>query len=38
MIKAVSGDGNGSEKKRQQELRVELVVRGTTGTARNGAA
>jgi LacI family repressor for deo operon, udp, cdd, tsx, nupC, and nupG len=38
MIKAVSGDGNGSEKERQQELRVELVVRGTTGTARNGAA
>ena len=31
MIKAVSGDGNGSEKEPPKEMQVELVVRGTTG-------
>ena len=34
MIGALSGDGNGSEKEPAPELRVELIVRGTTGPAR----
>ena len=38
MINAVSGDGNGSEEEPHQELRVELVVRGTTGPVPNNAA
>jgi LacI family repressor for deo operon, udp, cdd, tsx, nupC, and nupG len=34
MITAVSGDGNGSEKDPPAELKVELLVRGTTGPVR----
>jgi DNA-binding LacI/PurR family transcriptional regulator len=31
MIKAVSGDGNGSDKDPPSDLKVELMVRDTTG-------
>jgi LacI family repressor for deo operon, udp, cdd, tsx, nupC, and nupG len=34
MIKAVSGDGNGSDKVPPLDLKVELLVRDTTGPAR----
>jgi LacI family repressor for deo operon, udp, cdd, tsx, nupC, and nupG len=38
MIGALSGDGNGSGKEPPAELRVELLVRGTTGPAPQRAA
>jgi hypothetical protein len=34
MIKAVSGNGNGSDKDPPADLKVELLVRDTTGPAR----
>ena len=38
MIKAVSGDGNGSDKVPPSDLKVELLVRDTTGPARTDAS
>ena len=38
MIKAVSGDGNGSDKAQPSDLKVELLVRDTTGPARTDAS
>ena len=38
MIKAVSGDGNGSDKAPPSDLKVELLVRDTTGPARTDAS